>query len=394
MRKKLFYMIVGLIVFFAFGCAKQTERQIEQAYIEKKEVDQIIEIYQDILKDTKEQMDDLQRVSNAVNCFGKNGYTAIDSKNQVNMVQAEQVEDFCKMVDEKKEATLIILEITYDMGLRIYHFQCHDGKVSVVRMLYEYQNEKIAFINSISYMAEDWNYTKEGYLLFSGRWYAKDFYVLTLDDAEEHIAFRVQPLDSICRAYNRKYIMQIGYQKNNMFLVDWSEEDYGELNFYDVFDIFYKNITGYEVPYTADENLGVGAVYQIPKEEFENVIMTFLDIDSQTLQSKTVYLMQEQTYEYKPRGFYEVEYPEYPYSEVVDYTKNEDGTLSLIVNVVFPYRGISKVFAHEVVIRPLENGGVQYVSNHIIPAKDNQEQTWYTPRLTPEEWAEVYGQHK
>ena len=28
---------------------------------------------------------------------------------------------------------------------------------------------------------------------------------------------------------------------------------------------------------------------------------------------------------------------------------------------------------------------------NIIPSEDNQEETWYTPRLTEEEWKEIYG---
>ncbi len=119
--------------------------------------------------------------------------------------------------------------------------------------------------------------------------------------------------------------------------------------------------------------------------------MKYFNIDSETLQSKTVYYSEDSTYEYKPRGFEEVEYPEYPYSEVVDFTENSDGTITLIANVVFPYAGDSKVYAHEVVVRPLEDGGVQYVSNQIIPSEDNYEETWHTPRLTLEEWEELYG---
>ena len=127
------------------------------------------------------------------------------------------------------------------------------------------------------------------------------------------------------------------------------------------------------------------------KTEFENVIMEYFNIDSETLQSKTVYDSEDSTYEYKPRGFEEVEYPEYPYSEVIGYTENSDGTITLTANVVFPYSGNSKVYAHEVVVRPLEDGGVQYVSNRIIPSEDNSEETWHTPRLTLEEWEELNG---
>ena len=125
--------------------------------------------------------------------------------------------------------------------------------------------------------------------------------------------------------------------------------------------------------------------------ELERVILPYFDIDSETLQSKTIYNAEDKTYEYKPRGFEEVEYPEYPYSEVIGFTENGDGTLTLTANVVFPYVGDSKVYAHEVVVRPLENGEVQYVSNRIIPSEDNCEETWHTPRLTAKEWDEIYG---
>ena len=163
------------------------------------------------------------------------------------------------------------------------------------------------------------------------------------------------------------------------------------MDFYDLFDQFYPLVNGRQVPYEMDENFGNGAVYKIPKDEFENVMKHYINIDSRTLQSKTIFYPEDETYEYKPRGFYEIEYPEYPYPEVVQYTENSDRTITLTVNVVFPYAGISKVYAHEVVIRPLEGGGFQYVSNHIIPSEENGEGTWHTPRLTPEKWEEMYG---
>ena len=227
--------------------------------------------------------------------------------------------------------------------------------------------------------------------MFSGIWFSEELYLLTLSGAEEHTALRVQPLDETYRELSRKYLLSIGFEQNNMFLVDWSEDDFGELNFYDMFDLLYSKVYGTNIPYVADDNLGVGAVYQIPKDDFERVILPYFNIDSETLQSKTIYNAEDKTYEYKPRGFEEVEYPEYPYSEVVGFTKNSDGTLTLTANVVFPYAGDSKVFAHEVVVRPLENGGVQYVSNRIIPSGDNYRETWHTPRLTAEEWKEIYG---
>ena len=355
--------------------------------------DEIIEICSQLYKKASEEnkIADLETVRIIVNQFGENGYPAVDSRNQIDMTEAEQVERFCEMVDTQEEAEITIIEVSYLGGFVKYDLETKDGNVDVVRSYYKYENGNMKREVTGSYQAEYWNYTEDGYLMFSGVWFSEELYVLTLSGAEEHTALRVQPLDETYRELSRKYLLPIGFEQNNMFIVDWSEDDFGDLNFYDMYDLLYPKVNGTYTPYVADDNLGVGAVYRIPKDDFESVIMAYFNIDSETLQSKTIYYAENETYEYKPRGFEEVEYPEYPYSEVVGFTENSDGTLTLTANVVFPYAGNSKVFAHEVVVRPLENGGVQYVSNRIIPSEDNYRETWHTPRLTAEEWEEIYG---
>ena len=355
--------------------------------------DEIIEICSQLYKKASEEnkIADLETVRIIVNQFGENGYPAVDSRNQINMTEPEKVVEFCEKVDAQEEAEITILEVSYLGGFVKYDLHTKDGKVDVVRSYYKYENGDMYREVTGSYQAEYWNYTEDGYLMFSGVWFSEELYVLTLSGAEEHTALRVQPLDETYRELSRKYLLPIGFEQNNMFIVDWSEDDFGDLNFYDMYDLLYQKINGTYTPYVADDNLGVGAVYRIPKDDFESVIMAYFNIDSETLQSKTIYYAEDETYEYKPRGFEEVEYPEYPYSEVVGFTENSDGTLTLTANVVFPYAGDSKVYAHKVVVRPLENGSVQYVSNRIIPSEDNYRETWNTPRLTAEEWEEIYG---
>ena len=359
----------------------------------KENAEEIINICIDLYKKAAEEnkIADLETIRGIVNCLGENGYPAVDSRNQINMTDPEKVVEFCEKVDAQEEAEITILEVSYLGGFVKYDLHTKDGNVDVVRSYYKYENGDIQREVTGSYQAEYWNYTEEGYLMFSGVWFSEELYVLTLSGAEEHTALRVQSLDETYRELSRKYLRPIGFEQNNMFIVDWSEDDFGALNFYDMYDILYPKVNGQYVPYIADDNLAVSAVYRIPKEEFESVIMKYFNIDSETLQSKTVYYSEDSTYEYKQRGFEEVEYPEYPYSEVVDFTENSDGTITLTANVVFPYAGDSKVYAHEVVVRPLEDGGVQYVSNQIIPSEDNYEETWHTPRLTLEEWEELYG---
>lgn len=333
----------------------------------------------------------LAKIERVIQRLEEQGYAAIDSKNQINMVCADQAIDFCQAVEEKGQDDFMLTVISDTFQWIIYDFHCADGAVTVARNIYQYEDGDMQLEDSAVYTASDWKYTAEGYIMFSGSWYSEAYYLFALSDMQEKVALRVLPLDEKCCALNEAYMMPIGYVKNNMFLVDWSEDDFSTLDFYDLFDIFYHQIYGKEVPYEPSDNLGVGTVYQIPKEEFEHIMMAYLNIDSETLQQKTLYHTDTKTYEYRPRGFYEAEYPEHPYPEVVDYTENADGTITLLVNVVFPYEGLSKVFSHEVVVRPLENDGVQYVSNHVIPSEDNIEESWYKPRLTLAEWAEVYG---
>ena len=355
----------------------------------EKMIECCLELYEKAAEENK--IDDLETIRSIVNCLGENGYPAVDSRNQINMTEPEKVVEFCEKVDAQEEAEITIIEVSYLGGFVKYDLKTKDGNVDVVRSYYKYENGNMKREVTGSYQTEYWNYTEDGYLMFSGVWFSEELYVLTLSGAEEHTALRVQTLDETYRELSRKYLLPIGFEQNNMFIVDWSEDDFGDLNFYDMYELLYPKVNGTYTPYVADDNLGVGAVYRILKDDFESVIMAYFNIDSETLQSKTIYYAEDETYEYKPRGFEEVEYPEYPYSEVVGFTENSDGTLTLTANVVFPYAGDSKVYAHEVVVRPLENGSVQYVSTRIIPSEDNYRETWHTPRLTAEEWEEIYG---
>ena len=253
---------------------------------------------------------DLETIRSIVNCLGENGYPAVDSRNQINMTEPEKVVEFCEKVDAQEEAEITILEISYLGGFVKYDLHTKDGNVDVVRSYYKYENGNMKREVIGNYQAEYWNYTEEGYLMFSGVWFSEELYVLTLSGAEEHTALRVQPLDETYRELSRKYLHPIGFEQNNMFIVDWCEEDFGDLNFYDMYDILYSKVTDQHVPYAADDILTVNGAYRIPKEEFENVIMKYFNIDSETLQSKTVYCSEDSAYEYKPRGFEEVEYPE------------------------------------------------------------------------------------
>lgn len=323
--------------------------------------------------------------------LGENGYIAVDSGNQVDMTSPETVLEFCRAVDEKESDEIAII-VVMELGFRKYDLKTEGGNVNIVRGYYQYDGSGYPENRStVSYPAEFWQYTEEGYLIFEGSSFSDLNYVLAVSGTPEHAMLRVMPLDEKCRELNRRYILPVGYRQNNLFLCNWDEKNFGALDFYDLFDVFYSRVYTQPFPYIADENLGIGAVYQIPENIFEEVIGTYLNADGETLRSKTAYISECAAYEYRPRGFYEAEYPEIPYPEVVSYTENEDGTLTLRINAVYPHGNASKAFSHITVIRPLNGDDFRYMSNEIILPEEGYGLHWHSGRLTQEEWEKLYA---
>lgn len=403
-RKNLLYAMIGIITLSLTGCSDGTSEasdtemttSVSESHPSEEDAPADIERIEKILSAVREEAASANTLGNLditrrmVARLGENGYVAVDSGNQVDMAQAEQALQFCQAVDEKETAELTIVVVT-EMGVRKFDLKTEDGKVNIVRGYYQYdRNGQLQNRNTVSYPADFWQYTEEGYLAFEGSCFSAENYVLTLSGTQEHTMLRILPLDEKCREYNRKYILPVSYEQNDLFLCNWNEDDFGNLDFYDLFDRFYPMIYGQPVPYIADGNLEVGAVYQVPGDQFENVLETYLNVGAETLRSRTTYFSESAAYEYRPRGFYEVEYPDIAYPEVVGYTENEDGTVTLTVHAVYPNGNVSKEFSHTTVIRPLHEGGFQYVSNEII-LQEGYDIWWHSDRLTEEEWKEVYG---
>ncbi len=400
------FAAIGMIMLILTGCSDETQEisdiGITQADNEEYSSDEndsadaqrIEEILSDIYDEaiSTNTLGSLDTMRSMVAILGENGYAAVDSENPIDMTQAEQALLFCKAVDEKEAAELRIIAVM-EMGIRKFDFKTEDGNVNIVRGYYQYdQNGYLKNRSTVSYPADFWQYTEEGYLIFEGSYFSDESYILTLSDTPEHTMLRILPLDETCREYNRRYILPVGYAQNNLFLCNWSEDDFGDLDFYDLFDRFYPMMHSQPVPYMTDENLRVGAVYQIPGGLFENVIGAYFNMDSETLRSKTTYISELASYEYRPRGFYEAEYPDIAYPEVVGYAKNEDGTVTLYINAVYPDGNMSKEFSHTTIIRPSGEDSFQYVSNEIILPEGDYDIWWHSNRLTEEEWKEIYGE--
>lgn len=385
--RKMFVIIVILFIAFAgYACIAYINGQNGSTNQENailKDTQKIGELYQKIyMQGNKNGVLDLDTVKQIVNCLGENGYVAVDIENQINMVHSENVMEFISCVANKKEGKVTIFCVQYSGGLVRYDLQTNEGKVQVLRSYLTWNESKGEAENIEAYPAYLWDDTEDGYLFLEQ--YPKSGY----DEPFCYTAIRVQPLDEKCRELNRKYLLTVGYELNNLFTSNWSESDFKDLNFYDLYEVLHQMKKGQPI---TNSFLEEGVTYEIPKSEFEDVFQTYFRIDSQSLQQRTKYHRDTETYQYRTRGIYDfAPTPDIPYPEVIAYEEKQDGTIELTVNAVWPKENLGKAFCHHVVIRPMERGGFQYVSNNVIPSDNNVKVTWYTERLTDEKWQENY----
>ena len=164
----------------------------------------------------------LETIQNIVSRLGENGYAAIDGENQIDMTNAEQVRRFCDAVCAEQTAELTMIQVigiehagcseaqeNCIQGFQLYTFHTEDGMVEIDRSFYQYNDstgKKFTVKDTVKYVADLWQYTQEGYLLFAGSYFSEDYYIVSLTDAPERVAIRVAPLDEIGRASCRERV--------------------------------------------------------------------------------------------------------------------------------------------------------------------------------------------
>src|SRR5574344_65452 len=148
---------------------------------------------------------DLVTSENILNRLGHLGYCAVDHNNEINMVNEDHLENFCKKVEEKKEDEAVLIVLSDDGGFSYYHFQTKDGKVEVNPSVLTWKDGEPE-VNSLNkYEAYNWKFTDYGYLMF------QEYHPPGYDGTSGHMAIRVKSMDEKCREYTRKYIEPIGY---------------------------------------------------------------------------------------------------------------------------------------------------------------------------------------
>lgn len=386
-RKKIWFLIVGIWV-VCVGCTANHTYE-NTSYADKCkanisiDLEKIADGYRDIYEKAIQEgtLQSLALKKEIIQYFGSEGYAAVDDTHQFDMIHYEQVEAFCHKAQNHQQENIMIFSVVSDGGFVCYDMQTNQGKIDVMIASVQWQEHQPQITYFEEFQADEWKYTEDGYFFIEK--YRPPGY----DGVPGQIGFRVEPLDQKCRELNQKYVMPIGYVYNNMLITDWSEEDYSNLDFYDLYDLMYRLQYGSDVP---RESCYGGTEYEIPKKQFEEVFHTYFDIDDSVIEENAVYHADTQTYRYRSRGVYDLEFSDPPYPEVVAYEVQEDGTIKLIIRAVWIKNTSDCAISSELVIRPLQHGEVQYVSHHVLHTQDECKPSWYTPRLSDAAWEQQY----
>ncbi len=385
--KGVFLVIICII--FLSGCRKMdffeegklVTQTIQQKKIDAEFVDLIAgtkELYDNALE--KNQLNSLKFQKQLIDYLGNKGNVAVDINNQIDMVHAEQVEKFCEKAKQRKKANVIIYSVV-EGGTVVRYELNTDGKgMDAIVSTVHWINSNPCMDYYHEFKVHSWNYTEKGYF------FIEEYKPPGFDGAPGQTGFRVKPLDQKLRELNQRYVLPIGYKLNNMLITEWNEQDYSNLNFYDLYELMYPLLYGKDVPYVAE----AGVEYQIPKDEFENVFHTYFQIKSEQIQENANYNLSTQSYQYRPRGIHDCELPYEPYPEVISYEELGNGKLKLVIEAVWEKEKSDHAIKSELVVQPLKNGKIHYLSNKVLSSKED-EARWYRPRLTDEEWTKFYA---
>ena len=373
------------------GCGKTTPEEKSEETVQDIQQKEIADDFEELMEGTRELyekaaenklLDSLEFQKQVIDYLGQKGYAAVDMKDQVDMVHSEQVETYCEKAKRGESADVVIYSVIEQGGVVRYELHTDGDDMDAIVSTVRWTDNKPCMIYYHKFKVHSWKYTEKGYL------FLEEYHPPGFDGAPGETGFRVQPLDKTCRELNRKYVMPLGYALNNLLITNWDNQNYTELDFYDLYEKMYYMKYGKQVPYEA--NYG-GAEYEVPKDEFEEVIKTYLPFSNSEIEKGTFYNSDNRTFRYRPRGLYDCEFPYEPYPEVISYEKLQDGTLKLTIEAVWEIRMLDQAITSELMIKPMEDGSFQYLSNKVIKSDQNANAGWYMPRLTEEEWEENYS---
>lgn len=278
-----------------------------------------------------------------VTLLGNAGYVSITD--DTNMVNYEQIESFYSAYCENRDAMVTIFDVHLDGYIGAITFIYRENELQTYFVGIGWQTGGIPEIRDtlISDIAEI-KLTEKGYFIYA--------YEVILAHSTLRQYWRIKPLSDDCRELTEKYISGLSYVNYNVLVVDWDCSNVEDILMPCMFEDIYRIYTG--------ENLKVENG-SIPAETYEKIMTTYFPVSMDQLRDKCGYDENSNSYEYEM--IFASPYP--PFGEVVNYTENDNGTITLFVDGVWPDYNSDCAFTNTIVVQPFDDGTFRFLSNYI-----------------------------
>lgn len=286
---------------------------------------------------TKEQCRDV------VTLLGKAGYVSVTE--DTNMENYEKVEDFYTTYMEKRDAMVTIFNVNRDGLIGAITFIHRNNELQTYYVGIGWQEGGIPEIkNTLVSDIVEIKLTEKGYFIYAH----KDLIV----HSSLRQYWRIKPLSDKCRELTAKYVYGLSYVNYNVLVTNWDSNNVEDILMPCMFEDIYRIYTG--------ENLKTED-WKIPADTYEKIMTTYFPVSIEQLREKCGYDENSNSYEYEM--IFASPYP--PFGEVVDYTENSNGTITLVVDGVWADYNSDLAFTNIIVVQPFADGTFRYLSNSI-----------------------------
>ncbi|MCM1499632.1 MAG: DUF6070 family protein [Clostridium sp.] len=278
-----------------------------------------------------------------VSLLGKAGYVSVAE--DTNMENYEGIEDFYDAYMEKRNAMVTIYDVNRDGLISVLTFIYRNSELQTYYVGIGWREGGIPEIKStlVSNIAEI-KLTDKGYFIYA--------YEEVIAHSSLRQYWRIKPLSDKCRELTAKYVYGLSYINYNVLVTNWDSSNVEDILMPCMFEDIYRIYTG--------ENLKTEN-WKIPAETYEKIMTTYFPVSIGQLREKCGY--DENSNSYKYEMIFASPYP--PFGEVVDYTENPDGTITLYVDGVWADYNSDYAFTNEIVVQPFADGTFRYLSNSI-----------------------------
>ena len=275
--------------------------------------------------------------------LGRTGLVSVEEDTA--MQNHEAIEAFYADYLDGQDSMVTVFEVQRDGLIGAVTFIYRKGELQTYYIGIRWREGGMPEIQgtSVSNVAEI-KLTEKGYFIYA--------YEYVIAHASLRQYWRIEPLPEDCQELTEKYISGLSYVNYNVLVTNWNSSNVKDILMPCMYEDIYRISTG--------ENLKTED-WKIPAEEYERIMTTYFPVSIEQLREYCGYDEGSNSYEYEM--IYASPYP--PFGEVVDYTKNADGTITLIVDGVWPDYNSDLAFRNTVVVQPFEDGTFRYLSNSI-----------------------------